>query len=92
MKKYKSQLQIGSLEGKAPPSPPPPPPEPKEEKKEEPPKKVEPMQAGPVAPAPAPNIEAKEALDTFGSLIPYGDPAWYQGVCFPVRCIGEDIC
>jgi hypothetical protein len=50
------------------------------------------MQAGPVAPAPAPNIEAKEALDTFGSLIPYGDPAWYQGVCFPVRCIGEDIC
>jgi len=77
LKKYKAQLQIGSLEGKAPP-----PPEPKKEepKKEE---QVVPMQAGPVAPAPTSEVhEAKEALETFGDLIPFGDPAWYQGVSY----------
>ena len=36
------------------------------------------MKAGPAAPVTA-EKEAKETLDTFGSLIPFGDPAWYQG-------------
>ncbi|RPA88785.1 acyl-CoA dehydrogenase NM domain-like protein [Choiromyces venosus 120613-1] len=56
LKKYKAQLQIGSLEGKAAPPP--------EPKKEEPKKE-------------------QLALDTYGDLIPFGDPAWYQGYHSP---------
>jgi hypothetical protein len=24
-----------------------------------------------------------EALDPYGDLVPFADPSWYQGVCFP---------
>lgn len=40
------------------------------------------MTAGPLAPAPtaAASHEAKEALESFGDLVPFADPGWYQGV------------
>jgi hypothetical protein len=80
LKKYKGKLQVGSLDTKkveAPPTPPAtPPPAEKEQKKVQP--QAEP---GTVAPAPGPSAsEEAEALDPFGSLIPFGDPSWYQGV------------
>ena len=38
-------------------------------------------ESGTVAPAPGPAAsEESEALDPFGSLSPFGDPSWYQGV------------
>jgi len=73
LKKFKGQLQVGSLDTKktaAPPTPPATPP-PKE-------KKVK------ATPAPAPtaaNAKESEALDPYGSIIPFADPAWYQSVC-----------
>ena len=73
LKKYKAQLQVGSLDTKkaaAPPTPPATPPA--EERK---PKAV--PQAKPRAAAAQ---EDAEAMDPFGSLIPFGDPNWYQGV------------
>lgn len=75
LKKYKAQLQIGSLEGQAAPPP-------KEEPKKIEEQKVVPLQAAPAAPAPAEET-AKEALEAWGDLIPYGDPAWYQGYHSP---------
>jgi len=82
LKKYKSQLQVGSLNTKkqeaAPPTPPDtPPPSQKAEK-------VKPQaEAGVVAPVPSSGAhEAKESMDPFGALIPYADPSWYQSVCF----------
>jgi hypothetical protein len=69
LKKYKSQLQIGSLGGK-------------------------PAAALGTTSAPLPLVQESprksnqaegasakpEALDPYGDLIPFGDPAWYQGV------------
>lgn len=85
LKKYKGQLQVGSLDSKkqtAPPTPPatPPPTEKKEEKKEE--DVVQPQaESGVVVPAPTENSkEVKEAMDAFGDIIPYADPSWYQSV------------
>ncbi|KAA8913003.1 acyl-CoA dehydrogenase/oxidase [Sphaerosporella brunnea] len=75
LKKYKAQLQIGSLEGKAPP-----PEEPKQAAVAE--AKVVPVEAGPAAPVPA-ETELKESLEPFGDMIPFGDPAWYQGYHSP---------
>jgi hypothetical protein len=72
LKKYKAQLQIGSLEGKAPPPAPVPAPEPKKEA-------AVALKPGPAATAAA-ETELKESLEPFGDLIPFGDPAWYQGV------------
>lgn len=38
-------------------------------------------ESGTVAPAPGPAAhEEAEALDPYGSLIPFADPNWYQGV------------
>ncbi|EGS22147.1 acyl-CoA dehydrogenase-like protein [Thermochaetoides thermophila DSM 1495] len=72
LKKYQKQLQIGSLDTKPkaeePPAPAPAP------KKEAPKPKA--------AAAPAHGEEA-EALDPFGSLIPFSDPSWYQGYHSP---------
>ncbi|KIX00493.1 uncharacterized protein Z518_10633 [Rhinocladiella mackenziei CBS 650.93] len=74
LKKYKAKLQVGSVDTKkvtAPSAPP-------AEKKE----KVVPQ--GTVAPAPVPRAqESAEALDPYGSLIPFGDPNWYQGYHSP---------
>lgn len=72
LKKYQ-KLQIGSLDTKpkkeAPPAPAP--------KKEAP----KPKPAAAAAASSAPAGEA-EALEPFGEQIPFGDPAWYQGVGF----------
>jgi hypothetical protein len=81
LKKYKSQLQVGSLDSKkaaaaAPPTPPATPP-PAEQKN----KVVPSAESGTVAPAPGPAAgEEAEALDPYGALIPYADPSWYQSV------------
>ncbi|OAL31619.1 hypothetical protein AYO20_08162 [Fonsecaea nubica] len=82
LKKFKAKLQVGSLDTKkveaaaAPPTPPATPP---------PAEKVRPQaEPGTVAPAPGPAAsEEVEALDPFGSLIPFGDPSWYQGYHSP---------
>lgn len=80
MKKYKGQLQVGSLDSKpkaaAPPTPPATPPP--AEKKEA----VQPQaESGAVAPMPGPAAkEEMEALDQFGDMVPGGDPNWYQSV------------
>ena len=69
-------MQVGSLDSKKvkePPAPPAP-----EEKKE---KVVPSAESGNVAPAPGPAaLEQAEAMDSFGSLIPFADPNWYQSV------------
>jgi len=82
LKKYQKQLQVGSLDSKpkaaaTPPTPPATPP-PAAEKKEV----VKPSaESGTVAPMPGPAAhEAAEALDSFGDLVPGGDPNWYQSV------------
>jgi len=81
LKKYKGQLQVGSLDSKkkevAPPTPPATPP-PAEKETE----KVKPQaESGAVAPFPGKDVEeAKESMDPFGAMIPYADPSWYQSV------------
>lgn len=70
LKKYKGSLQIGSLDSK-----------PKLESKPEPKAEVKPSPtlAAPVATkAPAQQDEDTEALEQFGSQIPFADPSWYQ--------------
>ncbi|KAJ5788478.1 Acyl-CoA dehydrogenase N-terminal [Penicillium paradoxum] len=73
LKKYKGQLQIGSLDTKkAAPAPPAPAPTPK--------------QAAP-KPTPAPSSVTAPATgepqDPYGDLIPFADPSWYQGYASP---------
>ncbi|KAL9625000.1 MAG: hypothetical protein Q9160_000729 [Pyrenula sp. 1 TL-2023] len=82
LKKYKGQLQVGSLDGKkANEKPQAPPPSSTAEKKE---KVVPSAESGTVAPAPGPTApQEAEALDVYGSLIPFADPAWYQGYYSP---------
>ncbi|KAI9796773.1 MAG: hypothetical protein M1833_006013 [Piccolia ochrophora] len=82
LKKYKGQLQLGSLDTKkqeaAPPTPPATPPP--SEKKEV----VKPSEAGPAAPEPSSGTsEEAEAMDAYGDLIPYGDPSWYHSYHTP---------
>jgi hypothetical protein len=80
LKKYKGKLQVGSLDTKKVEAPLTPPATPPAEKQQE--KKVQPQaEPGTVAPAPGPSAaEEAEAMEPFGSLIPFGDPSWYQGV------------
>ena len=79
LKKYKSKLQIGSLDSKkqeaAPPTPPatPPPAAKKESVKPQ-------AEPGVVAPVPTVDAEELEPFESFGALIPYADPSWYQSV------------
>lgn len=80
MKKYKSQLQVGSLDSKkqaALPTPPPSPPAQKEIVKPS-------AESGSVAPMPAKDAQQVEEDDEppeqFGDLVPYADPSWYQSV------------
>jgi hypothetical protein len=75
LKKYKAQLQVGSLDTKK-----------KEEPKPAaPPKKevVKPKaESGTVVPMPGKEVkEVSESMDPYGDLIPYADPSWYQSVC-----------
>lgn len=42
---------------------------------------MEPASAGLAAPFPGPTAkEQTEPLESFGDLVPYADPAWYQSV------------
>jgi hypothetical protein len=81
LKKYKAQLQVGSLEDKASSAPAPAPapaPTKSEPVQVEPAKSVvEKSAAALTAPAVS---ELKESLEPIGDLIPFGDPAWYQTV------------
>lgn len=74
MKKYKGQLQVGSLDSK-----------PKVEAK--PAAEPMPVAAPKSAPAKKPvtpkGEEEAEALEPFGAQIPFSDPSWYQGVSIP---------
>ncbi|KUJ10845.1 putative acyl-CoA dehydrogenase [Mollisia scopiformis] len=76
LKKYKSKLQVGSLNTKKAAAEPAP--APVEEKKEIVKPKAE---SGAVVPVPA--VEEFETLDPFGDLIPFADPSWYQGYHSP---------
>lgn len=78
LKKYKKQLQVGSLDSKA--APPTPPATPPQQEKE----LVKPeANPGVVAPQPSAEAEEAEALDPYGDLIPYADPSWYQSYHSP---------
>lgn len=73
LKKYKGQLQVGSLDTK-----------PKAETKpaaEPMPVAVPKKAAAPVQPK---SEEEAEPLEPFGAQIPFADPAWYQGVSLVV--------
>lgn len=78
LKKYKGQLQVGSLDSK----------------KVEAKPAAEPMPvAAPKAAAPAKKPvtpkgqEEAEALEPFGDQIPFSDPSWYQGVSIPLSLL-----
>lgn len=90
LKKYKGQLQVGSLEGAkqatAPPTPPatPPPAEKKDAANLEKEHVKPSAESGTVAPVPGKDAhEGSESLDPYGALIPYADPSWYQSVSRP---------
>lgn len=76
LKKYKGQLQIGSLDTK----------------KTAEPASAPAQQAAPVRVSDAQSATG-EALEPYGELIPFADPAWYQGVSgdvpsrYPISCI-----
>lgn len=73
LKKYKGQLQIGSLDSKkaaAPLSLPAAPPAAQSSSKTK-------------ALTDAKPAKSEAALDPYGDLIPFADPAWYQGVSSP---------
>ncbi|KAK1057519.1 hypothetical protein LTR74_014125 [Friedmanniomyces endolithicus] len=90
LKKYSKQLLVGSLEGqspaeqKTPPTPsatPPPPAEKESEGKE---LVVPSAESGTVAPMPGPAAaEEAEVMDTYGDMVPYADPSWYQSYHTP---------
>ncbi|KAI4132219.1 MAG: hypothetical protein LQ347_002659 [Umbilicaria vellea] len=83
LKKYKGQLQIGSLDSKKEATPPTPPDTPPPAKKE---KEVAKPQAesGTVAPVPGKDArELSESMDPYGDLVPYADPSWYQSYHSP---------
>ena len=75
LKKFRGQLQVGSLDTKKAAAPEPAP-EPKKEKQVVKPK----AESVAVVPAPAQDAEDAEPLDPYGDLIPFADPTWYQGV------------
>ena len=77
LKKYKAQLQVGSLDTKKAAVP-----EPAPEPKKEVAKPA--AKSSAVVSAPTEAAEDAEPLDPFGDLIPFGDPTWYQGVRSPL--------
>jgi alkylation response protein AidB-like acyl-CoA dehydrogenase len=83
LKKFQKDLQIGSLSSKpkpkpletaAPPTPPATPPSEKVAAKAE---------SGTISAEPTGDVEEEEAMDQFGSMIPYADPSWYQSYHTP---------
>lgn len=73
LKKYQKKLMVGSLDTKAaPPAPP------ASEKKD-----IVKPEANPGVVAPQPTsaaAEESEPFDSYGDLVPYADPSWYQTV------------
>jgi hypothetical protein len=87
LKKFKGQLQVGSLDTKKSAAPPTPPATPPLEKKKE--KVVPSTESATVAPALGPVAAGEsEALDPYGSIIPFADPSWYQSVCVRAESLG----
>jgi hypothetical protein len=83
LKKFKPQLQIGSLDTKPKSAAAPPPPAPKKEP-------VKPKaESGTVSAVPGPDAEEELAppLDPYGDLVPYADPNWYQSVRIPQQLV-----
>lgn len=80
LKKYQKQLQVGSLDSKA--APPAAPATAAKEIKKETKDVVKPeANSGVVAPQPtAAAADESEPFDSFGDIIPYADPSWYQTV------------
>ena len=80
LKKYQKQLQVGSLDTKA--APPAPPATAAKEDKKKTKDVVKPeANSGVVAPQPtSAAAEESEPFDSFGDIIPYADPSWYQTV------------
>lgn len=70
LKKYKQQLQIGSLDSKKADAPTPPP---------APALSAQSTSKPKAQPAATPTKD-DVALDPYGDLIPFADPSWYQGV------------
>ena len=82
LKKFKGQLQVGSLDTKKAAAPEPAPaPAPKKEEVVKPA-----AESGAVVPVSGQTAEDAEPLDPYGDLIPFADPTWYQGVCLPYFC------
>jgi hypothetical protein len=87
LKKYQKQLQVGSLDTKAAP-PAAPATAAKEDKK--PTKDIVKPEAnsGVIAPQPtSAAAEETEPFDSFGDIVPYADPSWYQTVCALIASI-----
>jgi hypothetical protein len=80
LKKYQKQLQVGSLDTKA--APPAPPATTAKEDKQETKEIVKPeANSGVIAPQPtSAATDEAEPFDSFGDLVPYADPSWYQTV------------
>lgn len=77
LKKFKGQLQVGSLDTKKAAAPEPAPAPASKKEKEV----VKPAaESGAVVPVSGQAAEDAEPLDPFGDLIPFADPTWYQGV------------
>ena len=79
LKKYKCQLQVGSINSKKQPAPPTPPPSPPAQNEVLKPA-AESGHAAPMQGSAAAEVEEAEALDPYGDLVPYADPSWYQSV------------
>ncbi|KAF2836947.1 acyl-CoA dehydrogenase NM domain-like protein [Patellaria atrata CBS 101060] len=81
LKKYRKQLQIGSLDSKPKEATPPTPPASPQEKED----KVQPVaESGTISAKSALSPpQESEAFDTFGDLVPYADPNWYQSYHSP---------
>lgn len=79
LKKYKGKLQIGSLNTKQAAEP------------AAAPAKSEAPKPQAAAPVDVKSAQSDEALEPFGDLIPFADPAWYQGVCISFHLIFLDV-
>jgi hypothetical protein len=87
LKKYQKQLRVGSLDSKA--APPAPPATIAMEDKKETKEIVKPeANSGVIAPQPtSAAAEEVEPFDSFGDLVPYADPSWYQTVGLTSRAL-----
>lgn len=77
LKKYKSKLQVGSLDSKKAAAPAP-----------APAKEAPKAQAAPIDVSSAPS----DPQEPYGDLIPFADPSWYHGVSVPAQQVGSGGC